>query len=384
MKIVFRAMFFLVAALAAIILTYTSCSHKKEELGEQIKIGVILPLTGSVADPGKSALSGIELAFDNHNLAYPAHKIKLIVEDSKSDNKNGVSALNKLISMDDVKLVIGDLMSSVFLSCAPIAEKNKIVMISPGASNPAVKDAGDYIFRNYVSDDFDGEVMANYLYTILKKKRVAVVSVKNDYGIGLSRSFVKCFKKLGGEILLNETYEQGQSDFRSLILKIKLLAPEVVFVAGHPTENGILVKQMKELNVSCLITGNLSFENKQFIDIARGAFDSIIYSTLYFEPDSTEAHVKAFVSNFKEKYNTKPDVAAALGYDVATILTHCLMLSKFDVLKVKDELYQLRNFPGVTGRTTFDKNGDVLKDVFIKKIYGDGKIEGIQFYNISE
>ena len=135
---------------------------RKQADENTIKIGVIMPQTGFLASPGQSVISGINLCIDEFNSKNSDKKIELIFEDSKSDPKIGVSAINKLINVDHVKIVIGDLGSPIFLAMASIAEKNKVVMISPGASNPSVSEAGDYIFRIYTSDEFDGKVMAGY------------------------------------------------------------------------------------------------------------------------------------------------------------------------------------------------------------------------------
>ncbi len=352
-------------------LFFTGCINDKKDT---VKIGVIMPLTGPVAEPGTNANQGILLAIEQYN-AFNEKKIELIIEDSKSNPKDGVAAMNKLVSANNVKLVIGDIMSSVFLACAPIAEKNKIVMISPGASNPSVRDAGDYIFRDYLSDDFDGKVMANYLYQNLNKKNVAIISVNNDYGNGVEKVFLENYNKLGGNVALQEKYEQGQTSFKSIMLKIKNSNPDVLYIVGNPSENGYIVKELKENNIKIPITGNLSFENEEFIKIAKNAFDSIIFSSPYFDLDSDKQFVKSFKDSYLKKYGKLPDIAAALGFDVANILIMALKNNGYDQVKVKDYLYLIKNYDGITGMTSFDENGDVMKDIFIKSIYRDTKIQ---------
>jgi len=373
-----RKAVFLITAMV-LSLVFGSCQEKRDA----VKIGIIMPLTGAASEPGRNALQGAELAFSLYNDTAKI-KIKLITEDSKSNNKDGVSAINKLISTDKVKIVIGDLMSSVFLSCAPIAERNKVVMMSPGASNPIVRDAGEYIFRNYLSDDFDGKVMANYIYSVMNKKKAVVYTVNNDYGIGIHKAFVENFIQLGGNILLEERYEQGQTDFRNSLIKVQNANPDIVFIAGHPAENGNMVKQMKEYNVRYPIVGNLSFENEEFINIAKNSFDSIIFSTPYYNPESEEAHIAYFVKEYEKHYRSKPDIAAAISYDVANILLKSLLAVNFDLDKVKDYIYTIAGYNGITGKTTFDKNGDVLKDIYIKQIYGDGQIKILEQYFIDK
>jgi len=347
-----------------------------------IKFGVIMPLTGPVAEPGTNALRGIEIAVDDFN-NNNRQQIELIVEDSKSNPTDGTSAIHKLIDIDKVKIVIGDIMSSVILATAPIAEKKQVIMISPGGSNPDIREAGDYIFRIYPSDDYDGQVMAEYIFKKLDYVTTAVINVNNDYGIGVRKTFVSKYKELGGTIILNEEYLQGQTDFRNTILKIKNGKPDVIYIIGNPAENGNIVKQLKELNVNIPLTGNLSFENEEFIEIARGAFDSIIFSAPYFNISSDEKFVKEFVQKYQSNNGEKmPDVAASLGYDVAKILISVLANNNFSIPDLKDDLYEVENFEGITGRISFDSKGDVVKDIFIKIIDGNGKIDVIEIYSL--
>ncbi|MFH1985753.1 MAG: penicillin-binding protein activator [Pseudomonadota bacterium] len=346
-----------------------------------IKIGVILPLTGPVAEPGINALRGVELSVAKFNAEHK-HQIQLILEDSKSNSKDAISAINKLITVDKVKIVIGDIMSSVVLAIAPIAERNRVLLISPGASSPDVRNAGDYIFRIYSSDDYDGQVMAKYILEKLHKTKAAIIIINNDYGIGVKNIFIKSFTALKGQVVLSEFYTQGQTDFRNIIVKIKNSNPEVLYIVGNPTENGNLVKQLKELNVNIPLTGNISFEHEGFLKVAKNSFDSVIFSAPFFNIDSDKTLVKSFVSKYSEKYGSKPDIAAALGFDTAQIISTTIDETDFNVDDLKEKLYKVKNFDGITGNMSFDSNGDVQKDIFIKRIKGDGKIDIIELFSI--
>jgi len=357
-----------------------SCSNQQNN---NINIGVIMPLTGPVAEPGNNTLRGIVTAVEQFN-SLNNKQINLIVEDSRSTSRDGVNALNKLISIDKTKIVIGDIMSSVVLASAPIAERNKVVYFTPGGSNPEIREAGDYIFRDYLSDDFDGKVMAQYVKAVLNKDKVAIISVNNDYGVGIENAFISSFEKLGGNITLVERHLPGQSDFRNIILKIKNSNADVLYIASLPRESGLLIRQLKELNVAILKTGNLSFENNEFINVALNSFDSIIFSSPYFDPNSEDERIISFVNLYKNKYDITPDIAAALGYDVASILIHVLQICNYDQSQVKDLLYTIKDFKGITGNTSFDIYGDVLKDIYVKKISGDGKINIMELFSIDK
>lgn len=363
-----------VALAIAIAITQT----KKES--KEIKIGAILPLTGDLAEPGTKVFNGVKLAIDSYNLSSPKIPIRLVVEDSKANPTDGVNAIGKLIHIDRVRIIIGDLTSGVTLAIAPIAEKNHVVILAPGASNPKLRDAGDYIFRNWASDNFDGEVMAKYLITKLGKKNAAVIYINNEYGTGLANAFEKSFLNNGGKIILKEKYDQGSSDFRSILTKVKGTKFDCIYLPGQPRENGLVVRQLSEMGLNTLITANLSVESPDFYSIVKEGGEGIIFSTPAFDITSNEPHINEFVEAYEGTFKIKPDAVAGHGYDAANILIQAIKMANYNVNAVKNELYKIKDFPGVTGSTTFDDHGDVVKQVMIKKLSRDGSSSVIEVY----
>jgi len=354
------------------------CAKKEKE--KEIKIGVILPLTGDLAEPGTKAFNGIKLAIDAYNDTKPEIPISLIVEDSKANPTEGVNAINKLININKVKIVLGDLTSGVTLAIAPIAEKHKVVVLAPGASNPKVRNAGDYIFRNWASDNFDGEVMAKYLANKLGKRKAAVIYVNNEYGTELADAFEEIFIKNGGSIVLKEKYDQGATDFRSVLAKMRAANFDCVYLPGQPRENGLLIRQLKEMAINTTATANLSVESPDFYAIAGEGGRGIIFSTPAFDSDTNKKDIKMFVERYESKFKMKPDAVAGHGYDAANIMIQAIKMAGYDVNEVKDELYKINNFPGVTGITTFDSYGDVVKSVMIKRLNHDGSAVILETY----
>lgn len=271
-------------------------------------------------------------------------------------------------------------MSSVFLALAPIAEKEKIVLISPGASNPAVRDAGDYIFRYYTSDDYDGEIMANYIFNNLNKKTAVIIYVNNDYGIGVANAFKSTYQNSGAKVLLETAYSEGQSDFKTIVAKIIRSKPECVYIVGNPSENGHIVKELKVQNARLFLAGNLSFEDESFYKVANKSFDSILYSAPYFNISQNNSYTKVLVDNYKLKYNKLPNVEASLGYDVAGVIIKALKSVNYNNSELKTALYKIKNYEGITGQTSFDEFGDVKKSILIKSIKKDGTIATLSNY----
>lgn len=349
-----------------------------------IKIGVVMPQTGFLASPGQSVINGINLCFDEFNSQNNDEKIELIIEDSKSDPKVGTLAINKLINVDRVKAVIGDLGSPIFLAMSPIAERNKVVMISPGASNPKVRDAGDYIFRIYTSDEFDGKVMAGYLINKKKVNKVAILHFNNDYGVGLSKAFSDEYTLHQGVLALNCSFDENSLDFKEAIIKLKSSNVKDVYFIGSPKQDAAFLRQIKEANCKVNVYGVLSFEDYEFLQIAKNTFESVEYTTPYFNLESNDIKMKNFKMKYLEKYSVDPDLNSALGYDVASVLIEALKNCNFNLDGLKDEIYKIKNYPSLTGNTTFDDHGDVLKDVMIKEVKGNGTQRLVELYKVND
>ncbi|NOR44458.1 MAG: ABC transporter substrate-binding protein, partial [Candidatus Delongbacteria bacterium] len=281
-----------------------SCTNKEEEV---IKIGAILPLTGDAAKYGEIAKNGIELALDEINSegGINGKNIVMVYEDTKGDPKLGVTAIQKLITINKVKAIIGDLFSSVTLAVAPIANKNKIVLLSPASSSPKITNAGDFIFRNCPSDVYEGSVMANHAYDILNYRKVALLYINNDYGLGIKNVFGKVFSEKGGAIVTEEAFDQNSNDFKSQLLKIKNKNPEAIYLVGYK-KMGHILKQTKEMGIQSQFLSTVMFEDPEILEIAKNSAEGVIYSASAFNPESDESLIQDFVQSYENKYNQVP------------------------------------------------------------------------------
>jgi branched-chain amino acid transport system substrate-binding protein len=204
-----------VVALAIIL----SVTRAKKEPNE-IRIGAILPLTGDAAVYGERLKEGIELSRYVFERQAINPRIDIHFEDSRLDPKEAVNAFYKL-EQSNIKFIIGPYSSSEVLAVAPIAEKKRILVISPGASSPKITSAGDYIFRIVASDIYDGQVLAHYAEKNLKATSAGIVYINNDYGLGINEAFAKEFKSLNGNIMISLSFEPNNTDFRTYLLKLK-------------------------------------------------------------------------------------------------------------------------------------------------------------------
>ncbi len=355
----------LMITLLATFVANTGCKKQPEE----IKIGAILPLTGEAAKYGDAAKKGIDLAIEEINSAggIKGKKVQAVYEDSQGDPKLGVAAMHKLVTVDKVSTAIGDLFSSVTLAIAPLANKNKIVLLSPASSSPKITDAGDYIFRNCPSDVYEGSIMANYAYNKLGYRNVVLLYINNEYGVGIKDVFKKNFSEKGGVVVAEETFDQNATDFRSQLTKIKKATSEAIYLVGYK-EMGYILKQAKEIGIRTQFLSTVMFEDPEILKIAKNAAEGVIYSASAFDPKSENTVIQNFVKSFEEKYNQVPDIFAGLSYDATKIMSIAITQGGYSGEGIKTAMYNVKNYPGVAGETSFDANGDAILSPIIKQV----------------
>lgn len=347
----------LVALTIVLIVTQT-----KKEPGE-IKIGAILPLTGDMAKFGESFKNGIDLAVEEINNAGGIRGIKpqVIYEDDAGESKQAVFAFRKLITQDKVQTVIGGVMSSTAMPIAPIAEKEKVIIISPTATAPDLSQFKNYFFRVQPSDNYEGRVMAEFAYKQLKVEEAAIFYVNNDWGKGLIEVFKNKFTELSGKISIEESYELGNTDFKTQITKIKAKNPEYLYLLGYLKELSIILKQMSELGVNSRILSAYSFHDPKLLEMGAEVAENAIFTMPTYDPKSKNPMITKFTNKYKAKYNKEPDMFAAHSYDCMKILGYVMQKEIFTGPEISDGLHKVVDYHGVTGKTTFDENGDVAK-----------------------
>lgn len=349
------------------------CAKKEENV---IKIGVITPLTGEGATYGDATKKGLDLVVEEVGASggINGKKIKLIYEDDQIKPESGVNAIQKLINVDKVPVIIGAFGSSVTLAIAPIAEKNKVVLFSASSTADAIKDAGDYIFRNVPTNSAQGKSAAEFAVNKLKVKKVAILYMNNDYGLSLKNSFEKYFAEMGGQTSVIDSYNPGDKDFKTQLGKIKNSKSDIVFYPGHYQESGLILKQAKEIGIKSIFIGGDGSYSPDLIKIAGNAADGSYYTIMAMGFGIADAEIAKFKAEFQKKYNQEPDVYSAYAYDALKIIANAIPKGGYTSEGIKAALYGTRDFKGVTGITSFDKNGEVDKPFYIY-VVRDGKFE---------
>ncbi|HEY3203243.1 MAG TPA: ABC transporter substrate-binding protein [Thermoanaerobaculia bacterium] len=355
--------------LAAALATTLSCGTKGSK--KEVLIGEYGSLTGGIATFGISTKNASQMAFDEINKkgGILGKQIKLLVEDDQSKPEEAGTVVTKLINQNGVVAVLGHVASSHSLAAAPICQANQIPMISPSSTNPRVTQVGDFIFRVCFIDPFQGAVMAKFAADTLKLKKVAIlVDVRSDYSVGLQTFFRQQFRQLRGEVIAEQSYSQGDSDFRAQLTQIKSLNPEAVYVPGYYTEVGTIVHQARELGITVPFMGGDGWDSPKLWEIGGESLNGCYFSNHYSTDDPNPA-VQKFVADYKDRYKQVPDALAALAYDAARILADAMTRAgSSNGAKVRDAIAVTKDFPGVTGSITINKDRNAVKPAVVLKV----------------
>jgi branched-chain amino acid transport system substrate-binding protein len=350
---------------------------------DQIPVGEYGSLTGTTATFGQSTNNGIQLAVDEINKAggVLGKTIKVYVEDDQSKPEEAATAATKLINQNHVVAMLGEVSSSRSLAAAPICQAAKVPMISPSSTNPRVTQIGDYIFRVCFIDPFQGAVMAKFAANTLKFKRVAIlVDVRNDYSVGLQTFFRENFKKLGGEVVSEQSYSEGDSDFHAQLTQIRSAKPEAIYVPGYYTEVATVARQARELGMTVPLMGGDGWDSPKLFEIGGDALNGC-YISNHYSVDDPSPRIQQFVKDYKDRFKQAPDALAALGYDVAKILGDSLRRAgSTESAKLRDAIAATKDFPGVTGNITINNERNAVKPAVVLKIE-NGKFVYVETVN---
>lgn len=340
---------------------------------EVIRIGEVGSMTGNEATFGISTHQGILLAVKqlNEKGGIKGKKITLKSYDDQGKPEEAATAVNKLITQDKVIAILGEVASSRSLAMAPIAQQHKIPMVTPSSTNPKVTEQGDYIFRVCFIDPFQGAVMAKFAMEDLKLKRVAILhDIKNDYSVGLADFFAMTFKKGGGEIVADQSYSAGDVDFKSQLTAIRSKNPEAIFVPGYYTEVGLVARQAKELGLEVPLMGGDGWDSPKLTEIGGESINGSYFSNHYSSED-TSPTVQNFISQYKADYGVTPDGLAAMGYDAMMALADAMNSSpSLKTPDIRDRLAATKDFAGVTGSISIDKQRNAVKSAVVLKVDG--------------
>ncbi len=349
------------------------CGGEKGPDSQGIKIGFFGALTGPQATFALSGKNGVRLAADQINRAggVLGKKLDILVEDDHNEAAEAASAVSKLITRDHVVALIGENASSRSLAAAPIAQSYRVPMVSPSSTNVEVTKKGDYIFRVCFVDSYQGKALATFTRQTLKSETAALlVDSKSDYSVGLAGAFRQAFTALGGRVIEESKYAEGDSDFSAQLTAIKPLRPDAIVVPGYYTDAGLIARQARSLGIESALLGADGWDSPKLAEIGGAAIEGAYFTNHYSVEDPSPA-VRSFVEDYRHAYGADPDSIAALSYDAARLIADAMRRAgSAEGKRVRDALAGAKDFPGVTGRITMDADRNPVKPAVILKVEG--------------
>ncbi len=367
----------LVASVSIISLT-VSCSNQQKDAEDRstVKIGFFGDLSGPTFNYGESAKNGVLMAADeiNQGGGINGHQIDVVFEDDKGSPEAAAQVTGKLIEQYKVVAIIGAGASGNSLAAAPKAQSAKVPLIAPSSTNPAVTQVGDYIFRACYIDAFQGEVMAKFAANTLKARKAAIMlDFNSPYSRGLTDFFEYSFAKLDGHIVVKQSYKQGDADYRGQLSVIKAADPDVIYIPGYYGDVALIAKQARQLGITMPLLGADGWDAPELWALGGDALNDSYISNHYSADDPAE-NIQTFVRNYRLRYqNLTPDAHAALAYDALRFLAEAMLRAgTTEGPKLRAALAETKNFNGVTGIISMDRDRNAVKSAVILKLL-DGR-----------
>ena len=295
---------------------------------DTIKVGVVLPLTGSQAKFGEIEKNSFMLALEEINAAGGVNgkMIELVMEDDTGKPDVGRSAIEKLITQDQVSVVTGGYSSSVTFAMAAVAQQRKVpFVVVTGSDDKITEQKWNYVFRlNPPASEYP-KALGSFLQEVVKPQSVVILYENTNFGQSSSKAFVKDCEEMGLKIMMKEGYEAGAVDFKPLLTKVKAANPDLIYMISYVMDASLLMRQAKELDINprLFVGGGAGFTLPEFVKNAGPAAEYVFSATLWTEtvpfPGAKE-YTKKYADRFKDETEYHGAEAYAGMYVVADAL----------------------------------------------------------------
>lgn len=367
----------LAVLLAASAFLLPGCDNASKGDKPILKVGGILSMSGPAAAYGSDAEKGAQLAFAQASSQNLPFRASYVSTDDKSDKTEAIKAAHALIDNNGAQVILGPAISPSALSVGKFADERGIPMVATSATLDDITASPTYdrkfVFRVCFNDSFQGEVLATFVKSRLKKQRVAIIyDSTQPYSIGLAKSFKVAFEKLGGTVPYEENYSVNDTDYSSLIDKVAQFDVEALFIPGWDENVGPMIKQAAGRWNKFTLIGGDGWPTNRLLELAGGNIPQS-YALSHFIADDPASEVVAFENAYKSRYGEAPSPFAALGYDAANLILDAAKRSKtLTPADIRAALESTNGLKLVTGPIKFDAHRNPKKDGIIVKISSGG------------
>jgi branched-chain amino acid transport system substrate-binding protein len=370
----------LALVLACAVLLSFGCKRKRSGTESEtgpIVIGAYLSMTGSMATFGESTFRGAQIAVDEANAqgGLLGRPVELVLLDDQGRSEEVGNAVSRLIDVNGAAAIMGEVASTLSLVAGRICQRRKVPMVSPSSTNTKVTQVGDYVFRACFLDPFQGFAMAKFARENLKLNKVAILKdVRNDYSVGLADAFYKAFTKLGGQIVAQESYSAGDTEFSAQLTKVKATGPEGLYVPGYYTEVGGIARQARRLGIKAPLMGGDGWESPELRNIGGEAIVGSYYSN-HFAADAPGARAQGFIKVWRGKFGSAPPALGALGYDATLMIIDAIKRANgTEPDKLRAALATTKELDAVSGKLTLDANRNPVKPAVVVRVTDSGEV----------
>jgi branched-chain amino acid transport system substrate-binding protein len=350
---------------------------------DTIKIGINAELTGDIPKVGEQNRFAAEMYVAEVNAAGgldvggQKYTLQLVIEDNSSTAEGAAAAANKLITQDEVLVIVGPNASKQAIPAGEVANSLETPMISPWSTNPRTTKDRPWVFRVPFLDPFQGPVVANFITDEFGADTACVLyDVASDYPKGLAEFFRTAFEGMhgAGSVVAFETFTTGDSDFSAQLTKIRGAGCDILFTPQYYNEVPLIVSQAQDLGISIPIVGSDSWGDPQTLELCGEDCEGYYFSTHYVASGATGA-TKEFIDKYNAQFGYIPGDVAALSWDamliVAQAIQNCGQITgdlAADRTCIRDGMAAIKDFEGITGRMSFDEEGDPIKCAVIVRI----------------
>lgn len=349
---------------------------------DTVKVGIVLPLTGPQAKFGEIEKKSFDLALEEINAAggINGKKLELIMEDDTGRPEVGRSVVEKLITKDKVVMVGGGYSSSVTYAVAGVCQQNKMpFLVNTGSADKITTSGWDYIYRLNPPVSHYADAIKTLLAEKVKPKTVAILHENSLFGTKGAKSFEKLCKKAGYKVVLKEGYEHGGIDFKPVLVRIKQLNPDILYMVSYIMDASLLMKQAKELKLTpkMFIGGAAGFTLPEFVENAGVASENVISATLWHQvlpfPGAMD-YYKKFVARYNKPTEYHGAEAYSACYVIADVLKRAKSFKNTDIKQALSETDMMTVF-GPVKFTVWGKMKNQNKAATYVVQWIDGKLE---------
>ena len=340
---------------------------------DTIRLGVNYELTGDVATYGQASVAGIKMAIDEINEAggIDGKQIELVEYDNKSDAAEATTLATRLMSQDGVLACMGPATSGNFKATIPVGADNQIPVVSGSATADDVTvDASglnEYAFRICFNDSFQGNIMAKFAAENLSATNAVIIQDNSsDYATGLAAAFEEEYANLGGTVVATEGFTAVDTDFNSILTRLRGQDFDVIYLPGYYSEAGLIIRQARDLGIDAPVLGADGFDSPTLLELAGADALNEVYFTNHYSPIDEDPAVIEFIDAFEEANGEQPNAFHALGYDLGKFVADAVgRASELSGEAVRDAMAETTGFSGVTGTFDIDENHNPVKEIVV-------------------